>query len=496
MFKSIFAKYISAFISIIVLCFAMLIAITAVTVNNYTLEAKEELVSGAADAANDFIEEQLSIISSDHSVEGDPLVLLLNESHYSVESVLSAISSYSEDLTLLVTDTEGHVLLTVSEGVATRPTGTRIPSDVFDGFRSGESGISQLNAIDGLFEESQIVDVVSISDSSSEHTVGYLFACAEGHTITELGKVMVRTILISSLWVMIAALIAVYVITDKIIEPLKQMRRAARSFASGDFSVRVPVKGHDEVAELAVAFNNMAQSLESAEKMRYTFMANVSHDLRTPMTTIAGFIDGILDGAIPPDKHEYYLNIIADEVRRLSRLVTQLLNVSRLEAGDRKFNFETFDVCEMARQILISFEQKIDKKRLDVEFDCDCDNMYAIADRDAIYQIMYNLCDNAVKFSNESGKLRIGIHKSEKSKIEVTVYNEGQGIPDEDQPYVFERFYKGDKSRGLDKTGVGLGLYISKTIIEAHKEKISVESEYGKYCKFSFTLTNAKDNSI
>ena len=171
--------------------------------------------------------------------------------------------------------------------------------------------------------------------------------------------------------IMIAALIAVYFISEMVIGPLKNMSRAAKSFAAGRFDVRVPVRGSDEVAELAVAFNNMAESLANLENMRNTFMANVSHDLRTPMTTIAGFIDGIVAGAIPPDKHEYYLGIIASEVRRLSRLVASLLDISRMQAGDRKFSMSRFDICEMTRQILISFEQKIDAKRLEVEFECE-----------------------------------------------------------------------------------------------------------------------------
>ena len=259
--------------------------------------------------------------------------------------------------------------------------------------------------------------------------------------------------------------------------------------------MRIPVKGSTEIAELASAFNGMAESIEASEKMRNTFMANVSHDLRTPMTTIAGFIDSILSGAIPPEKHEYYLNVIATEVRRLSRLVSQLLDISRLQAGDRKFNMQPFDVCEMARQILISFEQKIDAKRLDVSFECDSDNMFAVADRDAIYQILYNICDNAVKFSYEGGKLALNISRSENEKLLVSVYNEGQGISEEDLPYVFERFYKGDKSRGLDKTGAGLGMFIAKTIIDAHHQTISVDSEYGKYCRFRFTLAAAKEQN-
>ena len=252
------------------------------------------------------------------------------------------------------------------------------------------------------------------------------------------------------------------------------------------------MKGKDEVAQLATAFNNMAQSLDNYEDTRNAFVANVSHDLRTPMTTISGFIDGILAGAIPPEKHEHYLGVIAGEVKRLSRLVTTLLDVTRLQGGERKFVMTEFDVCEMARQILISFEQKIEAKQLDIEFECSDDSIYVSADRDAIYQVLYNICDNAMKFSFEKGKLAMSLTYNKEKKVEVSVYNEGMGIPKEDLPCVFERFFKSDKSRGLDKTGVGLGMFITKTIMEAHSESIRVDSEYGKWCRFTFTLKLAE----
>jgi signal transduction histidine kinase len=194
---------------------------------------------------------------------------------------------------------------------------------------------------------------------------------------------------------------------------------------------------------------------------------------------------------IPPEKHDHYLGVISTEVHRLSRLVSSLLDVTRIQAGDRKFVKKPFDICEMGRQILISFEQQIEAKQLQIEFVCDEENMMALADHDAIYQVFYNICDNAVKFSYEGADFRVSINRDEekKNKIRVSVYNQGNGIAKEDIPFVFERFYKGDKSRGLDRRGVGLGLYISKTIMTAHGEDIWVNSVQGKDCKFSFTLT-------
>ena len=271
------------------------------------------------------------------------------------------------------------------------------------------------------------------------------------------------------------------------------MTYATRNFAKGKFDVKTPIVGEDEIAELARAFNSMADALANYEYTRSSFLANVSHDLRTPMTSISGFIDGILEGAIPPEKQPHYLGIIGQEVKRLSRLVNSLLDISRMESGNRKFEKKPFDVCEMARIILLSFESKIDAKHLDVDFDAEEDRLMVFSDKDAINQVLYNICDNAVKFSKNGGKYRIKITDAS-NKVIIKVYNEGEGIPNEDIPYVFDRFYKSDRSRGLDKTGVGLGLYICKTIMDNLGEDISVEGVYGQYCEFTIKLTKYKED--
>ena len=326
------------------------------------------------------------------------------------------------------------------------------------------------------------------SITSNGVTVGYVISYLSLASEDALVAAARASMIQNALWIMLAAVVAIYFLTDRIIHPLKNMTNAAKSFARGDFSTRVTVYGNDEVSELAEAFNNMAESLDSFEKMRNSFLANVSHELRTPMTTIAGFIDGINSGAIPPEKHEYYLGVISNEVHRLSRLVTDLLDISRLESGERKFNFERFDIAEMARIILISFEKKIEEKNLDVIFEAEEDEIAVIADKDAIHQVLYNLCHNAIKFAKDGGKFAISITKDTNKKVRVSVYDEGMGISGEDLTLVFDRFYKTDKSRGLDKNGVGLGLYICKTIIDAHREQIHAESPNKNGAEFWFTL--------
>ncbi|MBQ3064657.1 MAG: HAMP domain-containing histidine kinase, partial [Clostridia bacterium] len=395
---------------------------------------------------------------------------------------LDLVSVDSDPAIVFVTDEAGRILLT---GTAqTSYISASVPRTLIDSVYDNTYQ-TKLSDLGGLLEEEYLVSVQSVKEDGS--VIGVVIVCSYASGITALVESMLKTILVSCMWVLTAAMLTVYFISAKISSPLKEMSRAAKLYAKGQFDVRVPVKGSDEVAELATAFNHMASSMTTVEEERRSFLANVSHDLRRPMTTISGFIDGIIDGAIPPEKQPYYLELIATEVRRLSRLVASLLDISRIQAGDRQFTKTTFDICEMARQILISFEQRIDDKKLNIEFDCDRDNMMVYADRDAIHQVLYNICDNAVKFSSMAGTYRISITAKDKKTL-VSVYNEGQGIPEADLPYVFDRFYKSDRSRGLDKTGVGLGLYITKTIMDAHNEEIWVKSVYGEYCEFVFSL--------
>ncbi len=486
MFKSVFTKYITVFMLMIMISFLILTFILCQMVGSWSTDVKADIVERSSNVVAEAVSE---MFASDGAEDFNQFIYF---SMNGIEQLLSALSAYNDDVHILIIDTTGAILAH-DENITQGYIVNNIPQSIVEDVR--ENGVMRIvGDLGGVFEKKQLVHASMISDNDGEF-LGAALACSESQQVETLIETMIKTIILSCLWVMLAALVAVYFISDKIIAPLKQMSKAAKSFAAGKFDVRVPVKGRDEVAELATAFNSMAASMSKLEDMRRTFLSSVSHDLRTPMTTISGFIDGILDGTIPPDKHEYYLDIIRNEVRRLARLVASLLDITRIQAGERKFTKSAFDICEMARLILISFEQKIDAKRLEVEFDCKRDKMMVWADRDAIYQILYNICDNAVKFSREGGSYKISILEREK-KVYISVYNEGDGIPADELPFVFERFYKSDKSRGLDKTGVGLGLYIAKTIIDAHDEEIWVRSEHGKNCEFVFTLPYTPEGEI
>lgn len=490
MFRSSFAKYLTAFVLIIALSFFILSSIISSMVSTHVTEGKSEKL-------NNSVSMLCKLFEHENIEDFD---LFIEESN--IRNFIALIKK-DHGFQVVITNTDGTVLLsTLHESAEELPSIKgelgEIDLDCLKGNDPDGDGFYDFKGSLGeLYPDQSLICAHDIA--SDNRTFGYIFSFVSTHKEDALVEVVRRTLLNSSIWVLMAAIIATYFITDRIIHPLKIMTRAAKKFGKGDFSERVEVRGKDEVAELAVAFNNMAESLDNFEKMRNSFLANVSHDLRTPMTTIAGFIDGITSGAIPKEQQEHYLSIISSEIHRLSRLVSQLLDISRLESGEKRFSFSDFDIAEVGRLIIISFEKEIESKHLDVDFITDEDSMIAFADKDAIYQVLYNLVHNAIKFSRENGRLIIKMTRNVAKKITVSVYDDGQNLSDEDAAHVFDRFYKTDKSRGLDKSGVGLGLYICKTIIDSHGEEIHLAT-HTDGCEFWFTLKEgtavAKQNRL
>jgi signal transduction histidine kinase len=476
MIKSIFIKYILAFLAIITISFTILAMVISANVVRHSHETQLLSMAHAATAAKQYIENSTQ------------------ENLSSLAGELTAYLEFIESSFIFLTDIDGKIILTAglpANYLQNDYVSENMMLEVLSAFK-----YQRFHTLDGLFASGHQVFPQALNDKDDKdgEIYGVLFYCSAA-TGSAFVNQIINTIIVSSLWVLVATMVIIYFMTEKVISPVRAMNKAAKSFATGKFDVRVPVKGGDEIAELAAAFNNMATVLSTNEENQRAFLSNVSHDLRTPMTTIAGFIDGILDGTIPEDKHEYYLHIITSEIRRLSRLVTTLFDITRMQAGERKFNKVNFDICEKARLMLITLEQKIDDKNLEIEFRSDEDKMQVYADSEAIHQVLQNLCENAVKFTPERGLIKINIYEKDK-KIHVSVFNTGEGIMPEDIPFIFDRFYKSDRSRGLDKSGTGLGLFITKTIIDAHDENIQAYSEYGKNCEFIFTLRKIYEMNI
>ncbi len=326
----------------------------------------------------------------------------------------------------------------------------------------------------------------------TEKVIGAVFATKKQTFMGREAKSITGIFLLCGIFVFAFACLCVYFITKQITKPLTEMSIAAKSYAKGDFSKRITVAPDDEMRALAISFNQMADGLDQMEGMRRAFIADVSHELRTPMTTISGFIDGILDGTIPPELQEKYLLLVSEEVKRLSRLVTNLLDVARIQSGELTYKMEPFDLLETAHRVLLTMEERMSKGEIKPVLLLPKEPVYTIGDQDAIYRVLYNLMDNAIKFTPKGGEITLGLYFREE-KVYFSVKNTGKGIPEEECGKIFERFYKTDKSRGENKKGVGLGLYMVKSIIDAHNQDIFVSSQEGVYAEFTFTLQKAGD---
>ncbi len=352
-----------------------------------------------------------------------------------------------------------------------------------------EGTVASTGTLNDFYKTPRYYLFSAFDDPSTNEPAGYVLVSIESSSMMQIWRSFVAIFFFASCFVLVLTLVLSLVTTGRQVAPLKEMASASKHFARGDFSVRVKhTSRKDEIGELAAAFNSMADSLEKSDKLRSEFIANISHELKTPMTTITGFADGILDGTIPPEKQGTYLAVISSETRRLSRLVRKMLELSRLKAMNPSvISKNSFDIGELMRHTILGLESKAKARELKVEILIPEERVMVIGDPDSITQVIYNLLDNAIKFSNIGSSVVISLWKRN-DKAYVSVKNHGDTIAPSELPLIFDRFHKTDRSRGLDKEGVGLGLYIVKTIIDNHNENIYVTSAEG-VTEFVFTLT-------
>ena len=400
-----------------------------------------------------------------------------------------AVAARASDNDIVIYNSEGVVCICMERSNCEH-LGKRLDSDTVDTLFQGEK--AKLNkAVSTLYGDERMASAIAVLNSDGSRLC-IVVVSVQKAAITALTEKMLRVFLLAALLILVAALLAIPIFTRREARPIQEMAAAARQIAHGNLDVRVPTGNeNEELEELAVAFNNMTLALKNSETIRNEFVANISHELKTPMTTIAGYLDGMLDGTIPPEKYRYYMELVSTEARRLSRLVRSMLDISRLRdqgiPADQKTNF---DICEAAGQALLCFEQRINQKKLNVEIDMPDEGLTIHAAQDSVTQVLYNLIDNAVKFVNEGGTLSVRIRRHGNSAM-ISVGNTGKTIPPEELPLVFDRFHKIDKSRSNDRDGWGLGLYIVKTIVLAHGEDVYVTSQDGK-TEFTFSMSLAK----
>lgn len=476
MTKSVFRRFLFFSVSIALVCVIVICGILVFPVSSYMGNLKRSTLEKNAQSIAEYV----------GNASGDSIHHLDSSEVRIMCSSLNAMASSTHTL-IFITDTQGQVLHS-TDGTLIRQN-SYLTQSVMELVSQGSH--YEHGTLQNFYNKQYHTYAIPFTaNNQGEVVLGYCFVAQSSLWTSDYApnvyKILMWTVLIAAAVVFLLSAVYAYNTT----RPLKQMAEAAKRFAKGDFESRGHIKSNDEMGELAAAFNEMADFLASSEGMRRNFIANVSHELKTPMTTIAGYIDGILDGTVPPEEQKHYLSIISQEIKRLNRLVTSMISLSKIDSGEITVKKAPFVIQDTVFNVLLGFEQEIEKNDFSIEgLDTEQD-IIAFGDKDLIHQVIYNLVENAVKFTNHGGYIRFGFsHKN--NKVYLYVENSGEGILPEDLRLVFDKFYKADKSRSINKKSMGLGLYIVRSIIHLHSGNITVESEPGKYCRFIFWLPDA-----
>ncbi len=396
------------------------------------------------------------------------------------------VMTESSQTDAVICNMQGNILLCSDELMKCKHIGLTVGED-FAKKVASDGMVTDTGMIRGLYDDPRYLCATPIVHQG--RAMGIVLVSTSTASSFVILQKMTELYAILSVLVVLCSVLAVSIFIKRQSKPLRQMAKTARQFGHGNLDARVDTQDSytQEVEELALAFNNMAASLQKSEYQRQEFVANVSHELKTPMTTISGYVDGVLDGTIPPEKSRQYLQLVSDETKRLNRLVRSMLDISQLQNETiPEEKRSRFDLSETVGRVLITFEHKIMSKNVQVEVQMPEHPVYTHANQDYITQVVYNLLDNAVKFCPEGGEIGVRMQEA-RGKVYVSVYNDGQTIPPEELPLVFDRFHKIDKSRSENRDGWGLGLYIVKTIVCSHGENISVTSRDGR-TEFTFTM--------
>ena len=410
---------------------------------------------------NYFFRQKIQELDRQSKVISDSVLSYLNGKENSKQNELKDCISFvgnSMDVDILITDNIGYVY--------------EVSSDKFIENKYTNIGVSQKN-MDKLKSGLAIEHGGREIMKTSPHTYlkpifqdsyfrGIIVMITSEQSIRSGLKHVYEIVWLSAIVAVIVAAIIIYYFAKKIIiNPLNEINIAARRLARGDVGKRVNITSNDEIGELAHSFNVMAESIEESDKNRRDFISNVSHELRSPITSIKGFVAGILDGVIPKDKENYYLNIVYDEIRRLSRLVIDLLDISAMEEGKFKLNMVEFDINILIKQCIAKFDGKIRNKGVNVEVTFGREHEFVYADRDRLIQVLTNIIDNAMKYSNDNGNIKITTN-DKGSKVYVSVFNNGPLLKDEELARIWDRFYKSDKARtNKDSTGLGEDIWVN-----------------------------------
>ncbi len=393
------------------------------------------------------------------------------------DSLKAKVWFYSEDGRLIVASLKDRIY--------------NIPQDIrkIDPGIDMNKGFTMTGDFYGMFEGTVIS--IGIPVYIGNELGGYLILHTSMSELDRLQGDMLSVLYMPFVVIMLLVGLVLAYLSKMVLRPIARINEAAREYAKGNFEAKTGVKSKDEIGQLADSLEYMAGELNKMEEYRKNFIANISHDFRSPLTSIKGYLEAMLDGTIPQEKYERYLRIVLNESARLTKLTSGLLELNEFDNHELVLNRQSFDIVDVIRSTRNTMEGLCENKHLDFRINCPAENTIVYADKMKIGQVVYNLVDNAIKFSPEGGRIQVTV--SEKAdKLLVSVKDEGPGIEKDKQNKVWVRFYKTDSSRGKDKKGTGLGLAITKEIIKAHGEHINLVSKEGEGSDFIFTLSRGK----
>ena len=344
----------------------------------------------------------------------------------------------------------------------------------------------------GSFTEEQLSVFAPIT--SNYKVRGYVVIHYPMNSITASCNSLLNISYLMLIILFLLSLIILIFFTEMVYLPLRKITEATEQYAAGNMHYEFQIDSEDEIGYLGATISYMASAIARSEDDQKKFVANVSHDFRSPLTSIKGYLEAMLDGTIPPELHEKYLTIVLNETERLTKLTNSLLTLNNLNTKGMMLDKSTFDINKVIRNIAASFEGTFKQKTIAIELILTGDELFVNADIGKIQQVLYNLLDNAIKFSHSDSIIKIETTEKH-NKVFVSVKDSGIGIPKDDLKLIWDRFYKSDLSRGKDKKGTGLGLSITKEIILAHKENINVISTEGVGTEFIFSLPVADDGN-
>jgi signal transduction histidine kinase len=471
MFRSVFSRMLATYIVISILTMVVLALVLSFALRGVLLDKQFELMRRNEETVSSLIEQS--------------------------QSMEIGVSTMLSQLKTIAVSTRSVIWLLDVQGRMLRITGDENDSSTFAQNTLEENLNTELTkvlggeeiATTGIFDAPLNAPVMTVGRpiSLNGEIVGAVLIHVRLAELDSLLSSAIMNITFSALLAIALSVILVYFTSLRISRPLSQIGAAAREIARGNLDKRVKTTGEDEIGELAMSFNRMVDKIQSQEAIRRGFVANVSHELRSPLTSIQGFVQGILDGTIPAKQRDKYLKTVLSETKRLGKLINDLLDLSQFESGKLPLNITEFDVNEMLRRVLITFEGRIDAKALEVNAQFAGEKLLLKADADRMIQVLNNLLDNAVKFSRHGGRLFVRTRKLGR-EIRISIADEGAGIPAKDLPHIWERFYQAEDTARDSGEGTGLGLSIAQKIISQHGGRIRVRSCEGAYTVFVISL--------